>query len=36
MFKIMFAIFSIIIFLNGCGYKTDPVYVENEKVTVEK
>lgn len=36
MFKYMFIIFCIIIFLNGCGYKADPIYVEDKKEMIKK
>ncbi len=36
MFKFIFTIFCIVIFFNGCGYKTDPIYVEEKKEIIKK
>ena len=31
MIKTIFGISTILIFLYGCGFKTDPVYVDSKK-----
>jgi len=31
MIKYLFAISTIVLFLYGCGYKTNPIYVDSQK-----
>jgi len=33
MIKYIFTILAISLFFYGCGYKTDPVYVDSQKET---
>ena len=36
MIKFILILFTLIIFLNGCGYKTNPIFIEDKKVINKK
>ena len=36
MIKYILILFTLIIFYNGCGYKTNPIYINDNKETSKK
>lgn len=36
MIKYIIVLFTLIMFFNGCGYKTNPIYVDSKKETTKK